>query len=109
MNASQPTLVIKSFKNVNVTRHIEDISNQFVDRDGHHYCKCSKQPTVVPIKRSVNGETQTRYVAMCNTCMPGGAMHLSEFKTAFQAIDDFNQNARLSLDVSEVGVQRYAM
>lgn len=96
-------LVIKSNGDRNVARHFHAIQKEHhTDQDGRAYCICGHQPTVVPIDRVVDGKKSKRFVAMCNTCMPGGAVHLREHEASDQAITDFDLNCRLTPEGGEL-------
>lgn len=102
MNNLHNPLVIKSHRDLNVTRHVRALEKErYADQDGRAYCMCGHEPTIVPIERVIDGKKCERFVAMCNTCMPGSAMHLKEHKAPYLALNDFDLNCRLTIDGGE--------
>ncbi len=108
--ANEP-LVIQSKKNVNRTLHIKSLrldKCKPLEEDGcNAYCTCGHKPEIVPIKKKENGKSVERFVAMCSTCMPGGAMELTAHKAPYLALQDFEDNCRTTFQ-GDNGDNRYA-
>lgn len=95
-------LIFESHRDLNVTRHFRAIEkDRYMDHDGQAYCMCEHEPTVIPVQRVIDGKKSEVFVAMCNACMPGGAMHLREHKAPYLALHDFDLHRRLTVDGGE--------
>lgn len=102
MNAAQNSLSIRVKDNVNTVLHTDplDRDKQFTPENSCNtsYCTCGHKPSIIPVNKTVDGLKVERFVALCATCLPAGAMDLKEFKAPYLALLDFEDNSRVTND-----------
>lgn len=101
MNAATQPLVIEMKDNVNTTFHINTLRRErrlsTKSTGCQPYCICGHKPSIIPVKKTVDGKRVERFVALCTTCGPAGAAELKEFKAPYLALQDFEDNSRVTI------------
>lgn len=105
MNAVNKSLLIQVTDNVDTTFHINTLLRERAlstrSTGCDPYCICGHKPSIIPVKKTVEGKKVDSFVALCTTCRPTGVTDLKEFKAPYLALQDFEDSSRVSVENSK--------